>query len=85
MECGDLSPLLKALTNQRTPKKQKAAEPGREALAAFGFCKAARVVWLPKSPSRSARAQALRLTCAFSKSETRRFSRYFFFYFSSNN
>jgi len=26
MECGDLSPLLTALTNQRTPKKEKAAE-----------------------------------------------------------
>src|SRR5947209_18263175 len=50
----------KALTSQRTPKKEKATEPGREALAAFGFCKAARVAWLPKSPSRSARAQALR-------------------------
>src|SRR5258705_11973101 len=31
------SPLLKALTSQRTPKKQKAAEPGSEALAAFSF------------------------------------------------
>ena len=26
MECGDWSPLLKALTSQRTPKKEKAAE-----------------------------------------------------------
>jgi hypothetical protein len=62
-------------------KTQKAAEPGREALAAFGFGKAARVVWLPKSPSRSARAQALRLTRTFSKSETRRFSRLRFLLF----
>jgi hypothetical protein len=40
VECGALSPLLKALTSQLTPKKEKAAEPSREALAAFGFCKA---------------------------------------------
>lgn len=46
-------------------KTQKAAEPGREALAAFGFCKAARVAWLPVSPSRSARAQALRIDAGF--------------------
>jgi hypothetical protein len=47
MECGNLSPLLEALTSQRTPKKDEAAEPSREALAAFGFCKAARAAWLP--------------------------------------
>jgi hypothetical protein len=35
-------PRSRALVSQRTPKKKKAAEPGREALAAFGFCKAAR-------------------------------------------
>jgi hypothetical protein len=28
-------------------KTEKATEPSREALAAFGFCKAARVAWLP--------------------------------------
>jgi hypothetical protein len=28
-------------------KTEKAAEPSREALAAFGFCKAARAAWLP--------------------------------------
>jgi len=39
---GDWSPLLKALTSQRTPKKEKAAEPGREALAAFKFVGRAR-------------------------------------------
>lgn len=50
--------VLKAKFEQ---KPQKAGEPGREALAAFGFCKAARVAWLPVSPSRSARAQALRI------------------------
>src|SRR5260370_27571638 len=55
----------KLLTSQRTPKK-KAAEPSGEALAAFGLFRATRAAWLPVSPSRSARAQALRLTRAFS-------------------
>jgi len=51
---------------RRTPKKEKAAESlAVKLFAAFGFCKAARVAWLPKSPSRSARAQALRKTRAF--------------------
>ena len=69
---------------RRTPKKEKAAESlAVKLFAAFGFCKAARVAWLPKSPSRSARAQTLRKTRALSKSETRRLSRYFLVYISS--
>ena len=43
------------LALQSDPKKEKAAEPGREALAAFIYCKAARVACFPVSPSRSAR------------------------------
>jgi len=35
LECGDLSPLSKALTSKRTPHKKEGAEPGREALTAF--------------------------------------------------
>src|SRR5215813_38449 len=51
------------------PKIEKAAEPGREALAAFFDCKAARVAWFPVSPSRSARIKLFDNACFFRDSK----------------
>jgi len=60
LERDDFLATFKALIKSAWAKREGGKEPSREALAAFGFFKAARVAWLPVSPSRSARAQALR-------------------------
>ena len=77
MEGCDQSPLSKALTSQRTPKK-KAAEPSREALAAFGLFRGHTRRLAPVIAVTFGSGTSSSIDAGFFSSEIRRFSRSIF-------